>query len=95
MEIIRKHNDEHRRKKSEIKLPSGLSSSQRESDSSSPSQSGHSSCNDKKHKETKLDGQIDVKITNQNSHFSKFKYIHLSSCITSIHIPLFTLVTQL
>ena len=42
--------------KSEIKLPSGLSSSQSESDSSSPSQSGHCSCNDKKYKETKLDG---------------------------------------
>ena len=35
-------------------------------------------------------GQIDVKITTQNSHFSKFKYIHLPSCITSILIPLFT-----
>ena len=55
MEIIRKHNDEQRRKKNEIKLPSGLSSSQSESDSSSPRQSGHSSSNDKKHKETKLD----------------------------------------
>ena len=55
MEIIRKHMDERRRKESEVKLQSGLSSSQIESDSSSPSQSGHSSCNGKKHKEMKLD----------------------------------------
>ena len=40
-------------------------------------------------------GQIDVKITTQNSHFSKVQYIHLPPCITSINIPLFTLVTQL
>ena len=40
-------------------------------------------------------GQIHVKITTQNSHFSKFKYIHLPSCITSIPITLFTLVIQL
>ena len=39
----------------------------------------------------------DVKITTvtQNSHFSKFHYIHLPSCITSIPITLFTLVSQL
>ena len=55
MEIIRKHMDERGRKESEVKLQSGLSSSQSESDSSSPSQSGHSSCNGKKHKEMKLD----------------------------------------
>ena len=36
-----------------------------------------------------------VTIKTQNSHFSKFQYIHLPSCITSIPIPLFTLVTQL
>ena len=47
-------------KKSEIKLQSGLSSSQSESNSSSPSQSGHSSCNGKKHKETKLDAYFDA-----------------------------------
>ena len=40
-------------------------------------------------------GQIDVKITTQNSHFSKVQYIHPPPCITSIPIPLFTLVTQL
>ena len=34
-------------------------------------------------------------ITYTNSHFSKFHYIHLPSCITSKPIPLFTLVTQL
>ena len=51
MEIIRKHMDERRRKESEVKLQSGLSSSQ--SDSSSPSQSEHS-CNGKKDK-MKLD----------------------------------------
>ena len=39
--------------------------------------------------------KLDVKITTPNSHFSKFHYIHLPSCITSIPIPLFTLVTQL
>ena len=39
--------------------------------------------------------KIDVKFTTQNSHFSKFQYIHLPSCITSIPIPLSTLVTQL
>ena len=38
---------------------------------------------------------IVVTITTQNSHFSKFQYIHLPSCITFIPIPLFTLVTQL
>ena len=39
--------------------------------------------------------KIDVKITLQNSHFSKFHYIHLPFCITSIPIKMFTLVTQL
>ena len=39
--------------------------------------------------------KIDVKITTQKSHLSKFHYIHLPSCVTPIPIPLFTLVTQL
>ena len=39
--------------------------------------------------------KIDAKITTQNSHFLNFQYVHLLSCITSIPIPLFTLVTQL
>ena len=39
--------------------------------------------------------KIDVKITTQNSHFSKFQYIHLPSCITSIPTLLSTLDTQL
>ena len=39
--------------------------------------------------------KIVVKITTQNCHFSKFQYIHLPFCITSIPISLFTLVTQL
>ena len=36
-----------------------------------------------------------VKSTTQNSHFSKLQYIYLPSCMTSILIQLFTLVTQL
>ena len=39
--------------------------------------------------------KIDVKITTQNCQFSKFQYIHLTFCITSIPISLFTLVTQI
>ena len=36
-----------------------------------------------------------VKSTTQNNHFSKPQYIYLPSCMTSILIQLFTLVTQL
>ena len=39
--------------------------------------------------------KIDVKISTQNCHFSKIQCIYLPSCITSVPIPLFTLVTQL
>ena len=36
----------------------------------------------------------DVKITTKNCHFSKLQYIYLPSCIASIPIPLFAIVTQ-
>ena len=39
--------------------------------------------------------KIDVKIATQNCHFSKNQCIYLHSCITSVPIRLFTLVTQL
>ena len=36
-----------------------------------------------------------LKLQPEKSHFSKFHYIHLPSCIISMPIPLSTLVTQL